>query len=54
MNVTDTKTFIEWLKQLLLDLEDWFHNIQAWLEGGDWPGRVLMSAVDAAAAKEEE
>ena len=33
MTAEQTKNFIEWFKELILAFEDFFHQIQEWLDG---------------------
>lgn len=32
MTVTQMTNLIEWFKQLMLDFEEFFHNVQLWLD----------------------
>ena len=55
MTFKQTSNFLDWFKDLILKLEDWFHQLQAFFEDREsWSGRVVMSAVDAMAEEEEK
>lgn len=41
MTKTQTENFIDWLKDFLLAVEEFFHQIQAWFDTGTWTNRVL-------------
>ena len=50
MTTTQSTNFINWFTDILLKLEDFFHQVQAWFEGTimqqDWY-KNLMSETDA-------
>jgi hypothetical protein len=47
--------FINWFKDFVTEIQEFFHQILFWLEGNDedspWPGRVIMQLLEDAAAK---
>jgi len=51
MKTEQTINFIEWFKQLLLQFENLFHEIQAWFEGTimkqDWYKNLTATPSDA-------
>jgi hypothetical protein len=57
MNLTlDEKiNFINWFKDFVTEIQEFFHQILFWLEGNDedspWPGRVIMQFLKDAATK---
>jgi len=54
----NTEKLINWFTEILLAFENFFHQVQRWLEGGDadfrWPGRLINTDSDAYRAWEAE
>jgi hypothetical protein len=52
MDLDQKKNFIDWMTEIILAFEEFFHRIQAWFEGTimqqDWFKNLMATATDAA------
>lgn len=51
MEIDALKNFIDWFKQLLLDFEAFFHDVQGWFEGEVMGTEWFKNVINSAATK---